>query len=185
MRFVETELVGAWVLEPDKKADERGYFTRLRCAREFAERGLPREFVQTNLSYNRAAGTFRGLHYQLPPSREGKLVRCIRGAIDDIIVDLRPGSRSFLRHQWFRLDAEGLKALFVPAGFAHGFRTLEDGSEVLYEMSDYYAPDLACGIRWDDPALGITMPGEVVCINPRDAAYPDLDTAGLAVFDER
>jgi len=184
MRFVETDLAGAWLLEPDKKADERGYFVRLRCAREFAERGLPLEFVQTNLSYNRSAGTFRGLHYQVPPSREGKLVRCIRGAIDDIIVDLRPGSRSYLHHQWFRLDAEGLKALFVPAGFAHGFRTLEEGSEVLYEMSDYFAPDLARGIRWDDPALGITMPGEVVCINPRDAAYPDLDGASLAVFDE-
>ena len=118
MRFVESELAGAWLLESDKMADERGFFTRLRCAREFAARGLPKEFVQTNLSFNRLAGTFRGLHYQLPPSREGKLVRCIRGAIDDIIVDLRPRSPSYLHHQWFRLDAVGLQALFVPTGSA-------------------------------------------------------------------
>jgi dTDP-4-dehydrorhamnose 3,5-epimerase len=182
MRFVETELTDAWLLEPEKKIDERGYFMRLRCAREFAERGLPREFVQTNLSSNQTARTFRGLHYQAPPSREGKLVRCIRGAIADVIVDLRPESRSYLRHQWFSLDALQLRALFVPAGFAHGFLTLLDESWVLYEMTDYYAPELARGIRWDDPALGIELPGEVACINPRDAAYPELDMDSLTVF---
>lgn len=182
MRFIETELADAWLLEPDKNTDERGYFTRLRCVREFAERGLPRDFVQTNLSFNRTARTFRGLHYQAPPSQEGKLVRCIRGAITDVIVDLRPESPSYLRHQWFNLDAERLRALFVPAGFAHGFLTLEDESEILYEMSDFFVPELARGIRWDDPVLGIEMPGEVSCINPRDASYPDLDTDSLSVF---
>jgi len=182
MRFVETELADAWLLEPDKKTDERGYFTRLRCSRELAERGLPTTFVQTNLSHNRVSGIFRGLHYQAPPSQEWKLVRCIRGAIADVIVDLRPGSSSYLRHQWFQLDATSLKALFVPAGFAHGFLTLTDETEVLYEMSDYYEPDLGCGVRWNDPKLGIEMPGEVSCINSRDAGYPDLDTDSLAVF---
>lgn len=182
MRFIETELADAWLLEPKRMADERGHFTRLRCAREFAERGLPKQFVQTNLSFNCIGGTFRGLHYQAPPSREGKLVRCIRGSIADVIVDLRPGSPSYLRHQWFWLDAEELRALFCPAGFAHGFLTLADESEVLYEMSDYYAPELSRGIRWDDPALGIELPGEMVCINPRDAAYPDLDADTLSGF---
>ncbi len=182
MRFLETELADAWLLEPERHTDERGYFTRLRCVREFGEHGLPREFVQTNLSYNRSAGTFRGLHYQAPPSREGKLVRCIRGAIADVIVDLRPGSRSYLGHEWFSLDSTELKALFVPAGFAHGFLTLEDESEVLYEMSDYFVPELARGIRWNDPALCIKMPGEVDCINQRDATYPDLDTDTLTAF---
>ena len=184
MRFVETELAGAWLLESEKNVDGRGYFTRLRCAREFAERDLPTAFVQTNLSYNRTSGTFRGLHYQAPPSQEGKLVRCIRGAIADVIVDLQPGSGSYLRHQWFRLDASEMAALFVPAGFAHGFLTLTDESEVLYEMTDYYEPDLARGIRWDDPMLGIEMPGEVACVNPRDLTYPDLDIDTLSVFGE-
>lgn len=182
MRFTETDLADAWLLEPERHTDERGYFTRLRCVRELDDHGLPNEFVQTNLSYNRAARTFRGLHYQAPPSREGKLVRCIRGAIADVIVDLRPESRSYLSHQWINLDSVMLRALFVPAGFAHGFLTLEDESEVLYEMSDYFVPELARGIRWDDPALGIVMPGEVVCINQRDANYPDLDTDALTAF---
>ena len=184
MRFVDTDLADAWLLEPDKNIDQRGYFVRLRCAREFAEQGLPGGFVQTNLSYNRTARTFRGLHYQASPSREGKLVRCIRGAIADVIVDLRPGSRSYLRHQWFNLDATQLQALFVPAGFAHGFLTLADDTEVLYEMSDYYQPELARGIRWDDPALGIVMPKKVACINPREAEYPDLDEDTLTIFTE-
>lgn len=184
MRFVETNFADAWLLEADKKEDERGYFTRLRCSRQFVERGLPREFVQTNLSFNRIAGTFRGLHYQVPPSYEGKLVRCIRGSIADVIVDLRPDSRSYLHHQWFQLDARGLQALFVPAGFAHGFLTQTDECTVLYEMSDYYAPDLARGIRWDDPMLGIELPGDLTCINPRDAAYPNLDSDALKIFGE-
>ena len=182
MHFLATNLVDAWLLEPEKHSDERGYFTRLRCDRVFADYGLPREFVQTNLSHNRIAGTFRGLHYQAPPSREGKLVHCIRGAIADVIVDLRPGSSSYLRHQWFGLDAAQLTALFVPAGFAHGFLTLVDETEVLYEMSDYFAPELSNGIRWDDPLLGIEMPEEIVCINPRDETYPDLNADSLAVF---
>lgn len=182
MRFTETELSGPWLVEPEIKTDERGFFTRLHCAREFSERGLPREFVQSNLSYNLSAGTFRGLHYQVPPSQEGKLVRCVLGAITDIIVDLRPDSPSFLRHQWFRLDSDTLRALYVPSGFAHGFLTLESDTIILYEMSDYFAPGLGRGIRWDDPALAIEMPSGIVRINSRDAGYPDLNVDDLDVF---
>lgn len=183
MRFSATTLADAWLIEPEKHGDERGFFTRLRCAREFDAHGLPGEFVQTNLSHNALAGTFRGLHYQAPPSREGKLVRCVRGAVADVIVDLRPGSVSHLRHEWFSLDAAGLAALYVPPGFAHGFLTLADETEVLYEMSDYYAPELGRGIRWDDPALGIEMPAELARIHPRDAGYADLTPEALAELE--
>mgnify|MGYP001811923206 CR=1 FL=1 len=183
MRFLNTTLEGALLIEPEKHTDERGFFTRLRCAREFDARGLPGEFVQTNLSYNSVAGTFRGLHCQSPPSLEGKLVRCIRGAVADIIVDIRPGSPTFLRHEWFFLDAGSLQSLYVPPGFAHGFLTLEDETKVLYEMSDYYKPGLSWGIRWDDPALGIELAGKLVRINERDASYPDLVIESLAEFE--
>lgn len=179
MHFVETGLADAWLVEPDQHADDRGFFCRLRCSGEFPEHGLPAYFVQTNLSHNRLAGTFRGLHYQVPPSQEGKLVRCIRGAVADIIVDLRLGSPTLLQHAWFELTAAALNALYVPPGFAHGFYTRQDDSLVLYEMTDYYQPELGRGVRWDDPALGIEMPGEITCIHPRDAAYSDLDTAAL------
>lgn len=182
MRFVETTLADAWLIELEKHRDERGWFTRLRCSREFPAHGLPGEFVQTNLSHNALAGTFRGLHYQAPPSREGKLVRCIQGAVADVIVDLRPDSPTWLRHEWFELTAENLNGLFVPAGFAHGFFTRQDGSMVLYEMTDYYTPELGRGIRWDDPALDLRLPGAITNIHPRDAAYPDLDTGALSAF---
>lgn len=185
MHFVATTLSDAWLIEPERHDDERGFFTRLRCAREFVAQGLPGDFVQTNLSYNERAGTFRGLHYQAPPSNEGKLVRCISGAVADVIVDLRPGSQSYLRHEWVELTADSLAALFVPAGFAHGFLTRSDGAAVLYEMSDFYAPELGRGIRWDDPALGIEMPGKISGIHPRDAGYDDLDPTSLGVFEER
>ncbi len=183
MRFIETDLVDARLIESERHADERGYFTRLRCVEEFERAGLPAEFVQTNLSYTSQAGTFRGLHFQVPPSREGKLVRCMVGAIVDIIVDLRPDSPTFLKHEWFDLDSTSGLALFVPTGFGHGFQTRSDDVSVLYEMTDYFAPDLARGIRWNDPALAITMPAEVKRIHPRDAAYPDLDPSAFGVFE--
>lgn len=182
MRFIETTLADAWLIETAIHNDERGYFARLRCAREFSERGLPGSFVQTNLSCNSHAGTFRGLHCQLPPSREGKLVRCISGAIADVIVDLRSDSPTWMQHEWFELSAEALNALYVPSGFAHGFYTEAENSVVLYEMGDYYEPQLGRGIRWDDPALRITLPGTVTSIHPRDAAYPDFDPSSFAGF---
>lgn len=183
MRFVETSLAGACLVSSEVHEDERGFFARARCSREFAEHGLPGEFVQTNLSHNTAAGTFRGLHYQVPPSREGKLVRCIAGAIDDVIVDLRPDSPSFLAHEWFRLTADEITALFVPTGFAHGFLTATDNAAVLYEMTDYYAPELSRGLRYDDPRLELELPGPIRMINPRDTRHADLDTAELACFN--
>ena len=182
MRFTETPLPGAYLVASEPHRDERGYFARLRCAREFAECGLPNEFVQTNLSFNRQAGTFRGLHFQRPPSREGKLVRCLAGAVHDVIVDLRPDSPGFLKHFWAALTADEPVALFVPPGFAHGFLTSTDGALILYEMTDYYQPELGDGIRWDDPALGIRLPGDIAAIHPRDRDYPDLDVGGLECF---
>ena len=182
MKFLPTILEGACVVESEPHEDERGYFSRLRCSKQFAEHGLPGSFVQTSLSFNASKGTFRGLHYQLPPSREGKLVRCIAGSLRDIIVDLRPDSRTFLRHCWVALDDERLSAVFVPPGFGHGFITEADDTKVLYEMSDYYAPDLARGLRWNDPLLSIGEISGIKHIHPRDAGYPDAAVSDFEVF---
>ena len=184
MRFRSTDLVGAMLVETDRHEDDRGYFARLRCSREFEAQGLPAGFVQTNLSFNARRGTFRGLHFQMPPSKEGKLVRCLVGAIQDLIVDLRPDSPTFLRHQWIELTGINSLALWLPHGFAHGFLTEADDTFVLYEMSDYYAPELSTGIRWDDPAFGISVPGEIDVIHSRDSSYPDLDVETLSVFKD-
>lgn len=182
MQFIPTALEGAFVVESETHADSRGFFARLRCSREFAAHGLPETFVQTNLSFNEHKGTFRGLHFQVPPSTESKLVRCLKGAIRDVIVDLRPDSPSFLEHAWISLSAGVLAAVFVPAGFAHGFITEQDDTLVLYEMSDYFAPELARGIRWNDSMLSLgDLPG-ITTIHPRDAGYPDLDSEQLEVF---
>jgi dTDP-4-dehydrorhamnose 3,5-epimerase len=182
MRFVATSLADAYLVHATSHEDERGFFARIRCSQEFAEHELPAEFVQTNLSHNAVAGTFRGLHYQVPPSREGKLVRCVAGSIDDVIVDLRPGSPSFLGHEWFRLGDRGLSGLYVPPGFAHGFLTRSDETTVMYEMTDYYAPELARGVRWSDAQLRLRLPGAIRVIHPRDASYSDLDVESLAFF---
>lgn len=182
MKFIATNLTNAWLVESERHEDERGYFARLRCSGEFRQQGLPATFVQTNFSHNKSPGTFRGLHFQMPPSREGKLVRCVAGLMSDVIVDLRPGSPSFLQHQWFELSPEKLQALFVPTGFAHGFLTRKADTSVLYEMTDAYAPELGRGLRWNDPALGIELPADVVAIHPRDAAYADLDVDQLNCF---
>jgi len=182
MEFVPTSLADAYIVTSAVNEDERGYFVRARCAREFGANGLPAEFVQTNLSYNAAAGTFRGLHFQVPPSNEGKLVRCVAGAIDDVIVDLRPDSRTFLKHEWFRLSDNEPSALFVPFGFAHGFLTAADSTLVLYEMSDYYVPELGSGIRWSDPSLDLQLPSEIHVINQRDMECADLQAEDLECF---
>lgn len=182
MEFVPTSLPDAYLVRSEALGDQRGFFTRVRCSREFADSGLPAEFVQTNLSFNASTGTFRGLHFQVPPSREGKLVRCVAGEIDDLIVDLRPDSKSFLKHEWFRLTAQELTALFVPSGFAHGFLTRADSSMVLYEMSDYYDPELARGLRWNDPSLNIRISAKIHVINQRDMAHFDLQVDDLECF---
>ncbi len=182
MHFNMTTICGAVLVAPEKRTDQRGYFTRARCSSEFRAANLPDVFVQTNISYNISKGTFRGLHFQVPPSKESKLVRCIRGSIADVIVDLRPDSDTFLKHEWFILDENDLHALYVPAGVGHGFLTQSDDVMVLYEMGDYFAPELSRGVRVDDPLLGIKLPSEIAVINPRDAAYPDLDVKMLDCF---
>jgi dTDP-4-dehydrorhamnose 3,5-epimerase len=177
MRFVATEVADVWVIEPDRLEDERGFFARTWDADVFAEHGLSSRFVQSSVSYNRARGTLRGLHYQVAPHEEAKLVRCTSGAVFDVAVDLRVGSETF-RH-WFgvELSSDNRRALYVPEGCAHGFLTLADDSEVSYQISQFWAPDAGRGVRWDDPAFGIEWPGEVVVMNERDRGYPDFGEA--------
>ena len=174
MIFREMELKGAFVIELDKITDDRGFFARAWCRREFEEHGLNPNLVQCNISFNKTAGTLRGMHYQAAPHEETKLVRCTKGSIFDVIIDLRPHSATYRKHVGVRLCATEYTSLYIPAGFAHGFQTLEDDSEVLYQMSEYYHPESARGVRWDDPAFGIEWPrAEKRIISDRDRSYPD------------
>jgi dTDP-4-dehydrorhamnose 3,5-epimerase len=168
MRFIATNLDGAWVIEPQLHEDSRGLFARTYCAREFREQGLGDRFVQCNTSWNAHKGTVRGLHYQLPPSSEVKLVRCTAGALWDVIVDLRPDSPTYLQHVGVELSARNRFALYIPEMFAHGFETLEEGTEVFYQMSEFYAPKLSRGIRYDDPKLRVKWPLPVASISDQD-----------------
>lgn len=176
MRFTETELAGAYLVELDRLEDERGFFARTFCAREFEDHGLSPVVAQANVSFNHRAGTLRGLHYQVPPSAETKLVRCTRGAIHDVIVDLRPGSPTRLQHVGVELSEQNRRALYVPKGFAHGYQTLTDDAEVAYQVDEFYAPGLEQGLRHDDPALGIVWPLAVSVVSEKDAAWPLLAT---------
>jgi dTDP-4-dehydrorhamnose 3,5-epimerase len=173
MRFIPTPLAGAFLVESDAHEDERGAFYRTFCREEFEEHGLQGDFVQASLSRNHARGTLRGMHFQAEPRPEHKLVRCVRGAVHDVIVDLRPASATYRR--WFgaELSAANRAAMFIPAGFAHGFLTLEDHSDVLYQMTEAYVPGLAAGVRWNDPSFGIAWPIEPVIVSARDRDYPD------------
>ena len=175
MIFKETNLKGAYLIELDKLQDERGFFARSYCQREFEEHGLNPRVVQCNVSYNVKKGTMRGMHYQVPPYEEAKLVRCTKGAIYDVIIDLRPDSKTYMKHYGVQLDSENRSMLFVPEGFAHGFLTLEDNTEVFYQMSEFYAPDSARGFRWNDPAFDIEWPIEIKVISERDRTYPDFE----------
>lgn len=175
MIFTPTPLAGAFVVGLERHEDERGSFARAWCREEFAAQGLKVDMVQASLSHNRRAGTLRGLHYACPPAREGKLVRCVRGRLHDVIVDLRPASRTYCAHFALVLDAAEGNALYIPPGFAHGFQTLEDDTEVLYMMSEAYRPQDACGLRHDDPAFGIGWPLPVSVISERDRNYADFD----------
>jgi dTDP-4-dehydrorhamnose 3,5-epimerase len=176
MRFLETPLPGVIVIEPERLSDERGWFARTFDREEFRARGMNPEVIQTNASFNARAGTLRGMHYQADPHGETKVVRCVRGAIFDVAVDVRDGSPT--RGSWHgvELSAGNGLGLYIPAGFAHGFQTLREDSEVHYLMGTGYVPDAARGVRWDDPAFGIEWPpappgGRV--ISERDGAYPD------------
>jgi dTDP-4-dehydrorhamnose 3,5-epimerase len=182
MRLEPLALDGAWLITPEPAADERGFFARIICVTEFASHNLNGAFVQSSISYNRKRGTFRGMHFQWPPSREAKLVRCVRGSICDILLDLRPGSPTFRRQAQVTLDDVSRNAVYIPWGFAHGFQTLADHTEVQYHMTDEFRPDLADGLRWDDPAFDIVLPEPVRVIAPRDSTYPLFD---LAVYEAR
>lgn len=176
MIFTETPLPGAYVIDLEMREDERGFFARAWSLDEFREHGLETRVVQCNMSYNNEAGTLRGLHYQLPPYSEVKLVRCTRGAIWDVIVDLREDSPT--HRDWFGLEltADNRRMLYVPERFAHGYVTLAPGTEIFYQVSEFYSPGHEGGIRWDDPAIGIRWPEiEVRVISEKDAGHPDFD----------
>lgn len=174
MRFVATKLADAYVVELERREDERGFFARVWCRDEFADHGLVPDLAQCSISRNDRAGTLRGLHFQTAPHEEAKLVRCTRGTIFDVIVDLRPDSPTHAEWIGVELDATEGTALYVPKGFAHGFQTLVDETEVLYMISDPYAPEAASGVRWDDPAFGIEWPpADVRVISERDRSWPD------------
>ena len=175
MRFIPTELDGAWIVHPEPYTDSRGLFARTFCTREFGGRKLVGTFVQCNTSWNVLKGTVRGLHFQLPPSCEAKLVRCTAGSLWDVIVDLRPESPSYLQHLGVELSANNRRALYIPEMFAHGFQTLEDGTEVFYQMSEFYAPGSARGLRYNDPKLGIKWPLALAAISDKDLSWPLLE----------
>jgi dTDP-4-dehydrorhamnose 3,5-epimerase len=171
MNFTAMPVHGCYLVEPEILRDERGFFARTFCSDEFSAHGLNPGLVQCSVSFNRHSGTLRGMHYQKPPHEEEKLVRCTAGAIYDVILDLRRQSVSYLRWAAIELSAENHKAVYIPAGCAHGFLTLMDGSEVFYQMSESYHPESATGVRWDDPAFDIAWPAANVIISGRDKNY--------------
>lgn len=180
MIFTETQLKGAFIIDLKLAEDERGGFARTFCQREFEERGLKQGVAQCNLSFNHKAGTLRGMHYQVTPAAETKLVRCTRGAILDVIVDLRPGP-TYLEHVAVELSADNRRALYVPELFAHGYQALTDGAEVSYQVGEFYTPGYERGLRYDDPRLGLSWPLPVSVISQKDAAWPLLTGEAVPV----
>ena len=175
MIFTELPLAGAFCIAPEPIADRRGFFARAWCQREFTAHGLNPAVAQCSISFNARRGTVRGMHYQVPPFQEDKLVRCTRGALYDVIVDLRSTSPTFGTHVAQVLTHDNHYSLYVPKGFAHGFMTLEDDTEVTYQISEFYSPVHARGFRWNDPAFRICWPMDVSEISDRDRSYPDFD----------
>jgi len=173
MLITATSLQDAYLIEPERRNDERGFFARTWCKKEFEALGLDTTIAQCNISYNAKKGTLRGLHYQAQPHEEVKLVRCTAGAIYDVIVDLRPSSPTFKRWESFELSSANRLALYIPAGFAHWFQALADETEVFYQMSEFYHPESAHGLRFDDPAFGISWPLSEIVISEKDSIHPD------------
>ena len=173
MIFRETILKGAYIIEPERREDSRGFFARVWCRKEFLAEDLNGQLVQSNISYNKEKGTLRGMHYQVEPFAEVKLVRCTMGAIYDVIIDLRPQSPTYLQWVAVELTAENRKMLYVPENFAHGYQTLVDNTEVFYQVSQFYVPDSEGGVRYNDPAFGIKWPMEVQVISDKDRSWPD------------
>ena len=186
MRFEPAALQGIWIIQSDRNEDERGYFMRAFSAPEFEEQGLPQRFVQASISGNFRRGTVRGLHFQWPPSREGKLVRCVTGAIYDVAVDLRPDSATFLQHCAVELSEQNARAVYIPEGFAHGFQVREDGTRVLYQMTDVFEPSLSAGFSYNDPVFDVRWPQAVTVVSARDRDAPPFDAARYRVeFGQR
>ena len=174
MIFTDTPIRDAVVIEPEPIADARGFFARSFCTREFEAHGLSPRVVQCSLALSKLKGTLRGLHFQRAPHAEARLVRCTAGALYDVVVDLRPQSPTFRRHFGIELSAHNRKMLYVPEGCAHGCQTLEDDTEVFYQMSEFFVPDAVAGVRWNDPAFDIAWPFAPLQISERDASYPDV-----------
>ncbi len=173
MIFRETKLKGAFLIEAEKRADDRGFFARSFCREEFEAHGLNPNVAQCNISFNRRKGTLRGMHFQVAPYEEAKLVRCTMGSLYDVCIDLRPKSATFKQHFGVVLSARERNMIYVPEGFAHGLQTLEDDTEVFYQMSQVYAPESARGVRWNDPAFGIEWPPAERVMTKKDRTYPD------------
>ena len=172
MTFTETKIPGAWIVDVSPIRDDRGFFATTWVAADFAARGLDSSLAQCNLAFNYKKGTLRGLHFQRAPHEQVKLVRCFRGAVHDVFVDLRPGSPTFRQWDYVELTADNRRMLYIPAGLAHGYLTLTDDAEVFYQASVPWAPQSEGGVRWNDPAFGITLPFEPVIISERDATWP-------------
>ena len=172
MKFTETKLKGVYVIDLEKHKDDRGFFARSWCQKEFAEKGLDSFLVQCNISFNKKKGTLRGMHYQIAPFEEVRIVRCTQGALLDVVIDLRSGSPTYKKHFSIELSAENRKMLYIPKGFAHGFQTLMDNTEVFYQMSENYSAGHAKGVRWNDTAFTIFWPLPVTKISEKDKTYP-------------
>jgi dTDP-4-dehydrorhamnose 3,5-epimerase len=175
MIFTETKLKGAYIIDVKRLEDERGFFGRSYCEREFEEYGLNTNVVQANVSHNKVKGTLRGMHMQVSPYEETKLVRCTRGAIYDVIIDMREDSETYKQWIGVELTADNFRMLYVPEGFAHGFITLEDNTDVTYQVTQFYTPGSEKGIRWNDPSFNIQWPIEPVVVSEKDQAHPDFE----------
>jgi dTDP-4-dehydrorhamnose 3,5-epimerase len=181
MIFTETKLKGAFVLDLELRSDDRGGFARTYCAKEFEAHGLKPSVAQCNLSFNYKAGTLRGMHYQIPPAAETKLVRCTKGAIYDVIIDLRPESPTYLQHVGVELTADNRRALYVPEVFAHGYQALTDDAEVVYQVGEFYTPGYERGIRYDDPTFAIAWPIPVTVISEKDQSWAPFEPVTVGV----
>lgn len=182
MKFTPTKIEGVWIVEMERHHDERGWFARTWCMEEFRAQGLDADLVQCSSSFNLHRGTLRGMHYQAAPHGETKLVRCTRGAVFDVALDLRPNSATFTQSIYVELTADNGRALYLPEGIAHGFQTLADDSEVYYQMSEFFHPESAKGLRWDDPAFDIQWPIEKKIVSPKDNSYQAFSRRSCALY---
>ena len=183
MRFIPAKLKDAYIIEPEKIEDERGFFARTWCKEQFESKHLDSDVLQCSLSFNKKKGTIRGMHCQIPPFAETKLVSCTKGRLYDVIIDLRPRSETYLQWMFVELTPENRKSLYIPKGFVHGFQTLEDNTEVFYQITESYSPESARGIRWDDPNFNIDWPEPISVISNRDQEYEDFIPATFSALE--